>query len=252
MAACAFVALSITGRPAQAEAPKPVDSPAVTPVADSSAGTFGSVDPTASRMTMRIAVRSITYEDRVVNGVTGRYPVARIVYKDEAVPLPASESEIRMLRDELAKLRQKKIDVLDVPALVRELYQEREEARADEAWKKLQRIRKELADLEREHPGTAAAGVAHTAQGSIPSEAPPAFGSVGPAYPGGFTAPLFPSGGTPTYSSAPTLAPTPDGRGLSPVPEASSFLPPTESGFNPPPEGRGPTRLPEPTPTKKP
>ncbi len=231
--ACASLVVGVAGGVARADQFDVAGSKAETPTP---AAETNGLEPVPheggpSRMVMRVAVRKISYVDRVVNGSVVKTPVVAIAYEDQSVPLPTSDGEIQKLREELRTLRQRKIDALDVPALVRELHQEREEARADAAWKKLQRIRKELAELESEHPGTAAAGVARAVQETIPGEAPSvafplnAAGGIGPAI------------GVPTYYAAPPFNPVP-AFGAPVIPSNDPGFPPkpipaTTSGSNP-------------------
>ena len=239
LVACASLVVGVAGGVVQADQFDAAGSKAETPAVEIPLGPVPD-EGGPSRMVMRVAVRKINYVDRVVNGSVVKTPVVSIAYEDQSVPLPTSDSEIQKLRDELLTLRQRKIDALDVPALVRELHQEREEARADAAWKKLQRIRKELAELESEHPGTAAAGVARTVQESIPGEAPSMAFPQGVAFPlnaaGGIGPFMVPSLGGPTYT-APTFNPVPAfGPPGIPSKDPSSFpkpTPATTSGPNP-------------------
>lgn len=246
LVACASLVVGVAGGVVRADQFDAARSKAETPTPAAETNGLEPVPDEGgpSRMVMRVAVRKINYVDRVVNGSVVKTPVVAIIYEDQLVPLPTSDGEIQKLREELRTLRQRKIDALDVPTLVRELHQEREEARADAAWKKLQRIRKELAELESEHPGTAAAGVARAVQETIPGEAPSvafpqgagfplnAAGGISPITAGG----AFPLGPTPISGFVPTYSPS---NGLTPVPESTSPAFPTP--INDPPQTKKPT-----------
>lgn len=141
-------------------------------------GDSGAALPGSRTVTERVAVQKVEYEDVVNNGVVTKRPVIKTTYEDRpvivyatsAVPTPTSDAELEALRSELKALRERKVDTLDAATLAREVQRERESARADDAWKKLQKIRKELAELEGQYPGTPAAGFARTAQQVIPIE----------------------------------------------------------------------------------
>lgn len=241
LVACASLVVGVAGGVVRADqfdaAGSKAEAPTPTPAAETNALEPVPDEGGPSRMVMRVAVRKINYVDRVVNGSVVKTPVVAIAYEDQSVPLPTSDAEIQKLREELRTLRQRKIDALDVPALVRELHQEREEARADAAWKKLQRIRKELAELESEHPGTAAAGVARAVQETIPGEAPSVAFPQGVAFPLNGAGGIGPAIGVPTYYAAPPFNPVP-AFGAPVIPSNDPGFPPkpipaTTSGPNP-------------------
>ena len=255
LVACASLVVGVAGGVVRADQFDAAGSKAETPTPAAETNGLEPVPDEGgpSRMVMRVAVRKINYVDRVVNGSVVKTPVVAIAYEDQSVPLPTSDAEIQKLREELRTLRQRKIDALDVPALVRELHQEREEARADAAWKKLQRIRKELAELESEHPGTAAAGVARTVQETIPGEAPSLMFPAGGVFPQGVAFPLNAAGGfsqaigVPTYAAQPLSPVSAFGtsgspsNGLTPVYEPTPTSPAFPTPINDPPQTKKPT-----------
>lgn len=117
---------------------------------------------------VRIPVEKREVVDQLVDGVVRKTEVTRTTVAEQPIPVPTAPEEIQKLRDELKAFREQQIDALEVETLVRQVYEEREAERENEAWAKLEAVRKTLESLENEYGGTKAGDVSRQLQKQIP------------------------------------------------------------------------------------